>query len=595
MSLLQVKNLRVSYPGAISAAVSEVDFCIERGESLGIVGESGSGKTQTALAVMGLLPPNANASGSVMLHGEQILGAPTARLNQLRPQKMAMVFQDPMAALNPYRCIGKQLRTILRAHRIATGRVARDKVLSMLQKVGLPDPERQYGAYPHQLSGGMRQRVLIASALIAKPDLLIADEPTTALDVTVQAQILKLLQALRQELNTALLLITHDLGVVAGNCDRTVVMDRGRLVEEGSTLRIFAAPVHARTGALIAAAPRLDVAAESAPPPANELPLLEVDEISVSFRERRAGGGRQLRAVLPISFTVLPGETVAIVGESGSGKTSLVRAVLGLLPRNTGSVGFLGMALADGVRQRSNETRRQMQMVFQDPVASLDPAMHVSSIIAEPIQVQDPGTNAAGITRLVDEALDRVGLSQDLRARFPHELSGGQAQRVAIARALVMQPKILICDEAVAALDGTVRRDILKLLLAEQRRSSLSLIMITHDLAVVRQMSHRVLVMYMGRLCELASNDQLFGAPRHPYTRALLDSMPVADPEAVRQEIALWGEPSSMLQPPPGCVFHPRCTYAIARCKEEVPAVTECANGRVACHRAAELDLSTNP
>jgi len=592
MTLLQVSGLSVSYPGASKPAVNELGLTVNDGESVGIVGESGSGKTQTALAVMGLLPANAEVSGSVRLHGEELLGASLARLNQLRPQKIAMVFQDPMAALNPYLTIGEQLKRILIAHRIALGKNAKQRSLAMLRQVGLPDPERQYCAYSHQLSGGMRQRALIASALIAEPDLLIADEPTTALDVTIQAQILSLLQELRQASNTALLLITHDLGVIAENCERTLVLDNGCLLEAGTTRQIFVSPAHAGSKALIAAASGLDNAAAVAPLSAGALPLLEVDDVSVSFRERRRGGGKELHAVLPVSFSVRPGETMAIVGESGSGKTTLVRAVLGLLTKKTGSIGLLGMALPDALRKRSNETRRQMQMVFQDPVASLDPAMRVGSIIAEPIGVHEPGGTAAHRRRRVDEILDRVGLDPELKARFPHELSGGQAQRVAIARALVMQPKVLICDEAVAALDGTVRRDILDLLLAEQRRSSLSLIIITHDLAVVRQMSHRVLVMYLGRVCELASNDRLFRQPRHPYTRALLDSVPVPDPTAARKPRAVSGEAASILRPPPGCVFHPRCSHAVERCSKDTPLLDETAAGKVACHRAAELDLS---
>jgi len=593
MSVLEVSGLTIAYPDAGEPIVRDAAFKIARGESLGIVGESGSGKTQTALAIMGLLPANAICSGHVLLHGEEILGSPVRRLNSLRPQKMAMVFQDPMAALNPYLQIGTQLKRILVSHRIATGAGAATRALDMLRKVGLSDPERQFRAYPHQLSGGMRQRALIAAALIAEPDLLIADEPTTALDVTIQAQILQLLQKLRQESNTALLLITHDLGVVAGNCERMLIMDHGRVLECGTTGEVFASPEHSRTRTLIAATPRLDEIVAPAAPTTRDMPLLEVDDLAVSFRERRGGRKNRLRAVLPASFSVLPGETLAVVGESGSGKTSLVRAALGLLPRESGTVGLLGMAQPASVRERSLESCRQMQMVFQDPVGSLNPAMRIGGIIKEPLGVHEPASSNADRLRQVSELMERVGLDPLLSERYPHELSGGQAQRVAIARALILQPKVLICDEAVAALDGTVRRDILALLLAEQRRLQFSLIIITHDLGVVRQMSHRVLVMYMGRFCELASNDHLFRKPEHPYTKVLLDAMPVADPAAPRKQPAVAGEVSSLLHPPAGCVFHPRCPFVIERCSREIPALLENDAGKVACHRSRELDLSS--
>jgi oligopeptide/dipeptide ABC transporter ATP-binding protein len=321
-------------------------------------------------------------------------------------------------------------------------------------------------------------------------------------------------------------------------------------------------------------------------------PVLEVSGLAVSFDERRSGWGERLTAVKSMDFSVRTGETIAVVGESGSGKTSLVRAVLGLIPADTGTVSFLGETLSPAVNGRPNEIRRHLQMVFQDPIASLNPAMSVAEIIAEPLKIHG---KAIGIDDRRAEALamlGRVGLQRELAGRYPHELSGGQAQRVAIARALVMRPDVLVCDEAVAALDGTVRQGILQLLTEAQRESGLSLVFITHDLAVVRQISHRILVMYMGRLCELAANDALFARPRHPYSKALLRSVPVADPDARVDEVPLRGETSSLLKPPAGCPFHPRCQHAIAVCREDVPDAKNCDGTVVACHRAQELDLS---
>jgi peptide/nickel transport system ATP-binding protein len=592
MGLLDVNELCIRYTGSKRPVVENLSFGLAAGDSLGIVGESGSGKTQTALALMGLLPGNAIASGSIRFDGQEFVGATAEVLNQYRACRIAMVFQDPMAALNPYVRIGDQLRRILLEHKICSPADARQRTLAMLEQVGLPDAERQFGAYPHQLSGGMRQRAMIGAALLGEPDLLIADEPTTALDVTVQAQILSLLRELRSRSNTALILITHDLGVVAGNCDHMLVMDNGRLLEEGSTRRIFSSPSHQLTARLIAAAPRIDKPAGTSPLAGDQLPILEIDNVSVSFRERRAGRRGRMDVVRPLSLKVSPGETVAIVGESGSGKTSLAKAVLGLIPKDGGTVSYLGNKLAGSVQSRPNEIRRGLQMVFQDPVTSLNPAMRVAEIVAEPVKIHQPKKNKAARLQDVDEMLQHVGLGENLRDRFPHELSGGQAQRVAIARALIVRPRVLVCDEAVAALDGTIQQDILHLLQAEQADTGLSMIFITHDLSVVRQISHRVLVLYMGRVCEVTTNEQLFRRPRHPYTLGMIRSVPVPDPDAEIDEVPLAGEVSSILNPPPGCPFHPRCRHAVARCRNEVPRMEAVDGGRVACHRAGELDLS---
>lgn len=591
MSLLAVDKLTVSYADSEPPAVSGLSFSITRGEALGVVGESGSGKTQTAMAIMGLLPANASTSGSIRFEDRELLNTGPKVLNEYRARRIAMVFQDPHTALNPYVRIGKQLSRVLVDHRICDRKEARARTIEMLNKVGLPDPERQYRAFPHELSGGMRQRAMIGAALLGEPDLLIADEPTTALDVTVQAQILRLISDLHEEANSALLLITHDLGVIAGSCERVLVVDQGDIVEEGETREVFRSPVDPRTAALIDAAPRVNSPVMVGAIPEKASTVLDIDGIAVRFRERRVGWGESLNAVQPMSLSISDGETVAVVGESGSGKTSLVRAALGLIRPDGGRVSFNGKKLPADLAARGNQTRRQLQMVFQDPLASLNPAMSVRQIVAEPLIVHTPDVGKQNRLARTREMLQEVGLDESLGDRYPHELSGGQAQRVAIARALILQPKILICDEAVAALDGTVQAEILKLLTDEQARSGLSIIFITHDLAVVRQISHRVLVMYMGRLCEVATNEAMFVRPRHPYTKALLSSVPVPDPDLVPVEVPLSGEAASMLRPPAGCPFHPRCRHATAICSEDIPRPSQVDGVTVSCHRAAELDL----
>ncbi|MDJ0939413.1 MAG: ABC transporter ATP-binding protein [Woeseiaceae bacterium] len=576
-AILEVDSLTIAYDG--KPVVDGLTFEVAPAEAVGLVGESGSGKTQTALALMGLLPATAHVRGSATLGGEKLLGRAEAELDALRARRIAMVFQDPSLALNPYLRIGKQLRLILERHGIADGATATRRALDALASVGLPDPDRQARAFPHQLSGGMRQRVMIAAALIGEPDLLIADEPTTALDVTVQAQILALLEEVRKQ--TALLLITHDLGVVAGHCERMLVLEHGRLVESGPTERVFAAPAHAHTEALIAAHPHLDKAPALSRPAAEE--LLTLDGIRVSYRAH----GSRLKAVNGVELALKKGETVAIVGESGSGKSSLVRAVLGLVPADAGRLCFLGEELSHEVSARETATRRELQMVFQDPLGSLNPQMRVASIVAEPLDVHEPGLSGTDRRRKVVNRLEQVGLDASFVERFPHELSGGQAQRVAIARALVLAPSVLVCDEALAALDGSVREQVLNVLKDVQANTGLAILFISHDLGVVRTLCHRVLVMYLGRIVELADNDVLFSSPLHPYTRALLDAVPVADPTAERPPV-LGGEVPSPLSPPAGCAFHPRCPQAVEDCRQHAPGLRRVGATDVACLRASE-------
>ncbi|MGI9270243.1 MAG: dipeptide ABC transporter ATP-binding protein [Woeseiaceae bacterium] len=580
MSLLQIDKLNIRYGDVV--AVNDLSLTVAAGESVGLVGESGSGKTQTALAILGLLPRDAKTGGQIKLTGENILGADDNVLNGIRAQRVAMVFQDPMQALNPFVRIGSQLRHILVAHGIASGDAANARAVEMLQRVGLPDAERQFRAYPHQLSGGMRQRVMIASALIAEPELLIADEPTTALDVTVQAQILELLEDVRD--NTALLLITHDLGIVAGRCERMLVLEKGRLVEAGRTASVFSGPQHEHTQTLIDAAPRLDRGAILGPVDGEN--VFEIEDAAVSYNERGHG---QLKAVQQLSVSLREGETVAVVGESGSGKSSLVRAALGLIPLRSGRVAFCGTILGNTLQSRAASVRRDLQLVFQDPVSSLNPQMRVQAIIAEQLLVHEPEMSKQYRAIEVTAMLEKVGLDESYLSRFPHELSGGQAQRVAIARALILRPKVLVCDEAVAALDGSVRKQILALLLEVQRESGLSILFISHDLAVVRSISHRVLVMYLGRLVELANSEALFAHARHPYTKALLKAVPVPDPTAAGGYASLSGESPSILSPPQGCAFHPRCAHSKNICTTTRPSTRDVDGVTVACHRVEEL------
>jgi peptide/nickel transport system ATP-binding protein len=594
VSLLKVRDLTVAYAGAMEPVVRNLNFSIEPGESLGLVGESGSGKSQTALAIMGLLPPRARIEGNITFDGFALSNQPQRVLNGFRARRIGMVFQDPQQALNPYLRIGEQLRRVLLEHKVVPASAVREQAMELIARVHLPRADRVYRSYPHQLSGGMRQRAMLALALSCGPQLLIADEPTTSLDVTVQAAVLKLLQELRADGGIALLLITHDLGVIAENCERMLVMHRGRMLEQGSTTDVFRNPEQQETKAMLAAAIRLDHPPPQRPPHTPQ-PVLQVENLSISYRGYAGARGawkrtRPLGAVDDVSFSLFAAETLAVAGESGCGKSSLAKAIVGLIAADDGSIHFGGKPLAPHVRDRSAGERRSLQMVFQDPVASLSPAMTIGKIIAEPLALQEPGLTRSLRQERAIAMLARVGLDSSLLQRFPHELSGGQAQRVAIARTLVLDPSVIVCDEAVAALDGTVRRAVLELLLEEQKRCRLSLVFISHDIGVVRQVAHRVLVMYVGRVVEFAGNEQLFHRPRHPYTRALIDAVPVADPERPRGD-SVMGPGWAGDLPQSGCAFHPRCKYALPICRSEVPALKRVDDVEVACHRAEELDL----
>jgi len=591
--LLEVTGLAVRFDtrdGPVHA-VRGLDLSLAAGETLGVVGESGSGKSQAVLALLGLLAANGRAGGRALFEGQDLLALDEAALNRVRGSRIGMVFQDPMTSLNPCLSIGTQMGLVLAAHRGLGRRAASREAAAMLDAVGIPDPARRLRQYPHELSGGMRQRVMIASVLLCRPALLIADEPTTALDVTVQAQILALMRELRERFGTAIMLITHDLSVVAGLADRIMVMRRGECREQGSAGEVFHAPRDPYTRALLAAVPRLDgpLPVPPAVVPSQAEPLLRARGLQVGFPVRTAGFGRRriLGAVAGVDLELGPGEVLGVVGESGCGKSTLGRALLQLVPVSAGTVSFLGRELTRLPRARLAPLRRDLQVVFQDPLASLDPRMTVRDIVAEPLETFEPAQGAAGHTRRVATMLERVGLDPVHMNRYPHQFSGGQCQRVAIARALITRPKLVVCDEAVSALDVSVRAQILGLLLDLRQELGLSLLFIGHDLAVIRQLSQRVMVMYLGRVMEVAPAVELFTTPRHPYTRALLAAAPVPDPAVERSRVrtGLPGEVPSPLSPPAGCVFRTRCPHAIPACAAAVPALSRHGGAEVACIR----------
>jgi len=587
--LLEVKNLNVSFAtrdGPVHA-VKDLSFQLKPGEVLGIVGESGSGKTQAAMAVLGLMADNGRVSGSIRFEGTELVGMRDTHLREIRGDRIAMVFQDPMTSLNPYLTIGDQMGLVLKEHRGLRGAAAREECTRLLDAVHITDPASRLRMYPHELSGGMRQRVMIATALLCRPALLIADEPTTALDVTVQAQILALMSELRANFGTAILLITHDLGVAAGTCDRLLVMKNGECQEQGPVEEVFHQPKTAYAKKLLAAVPRLDAEATRPPPPVAE-PVVRVNNLKVHYRIPQPGlfaPDRTLRALDGVSLELRPGETLGVVGESGSGKSTLARAVLRLVRPTAGRVCLLGRELAQLPEQDLRPSRRDMQLVFQDPLAALDPRMTVGQIIAEPLEVFEPSLASGDVTARVAEAMVQVGLDPEWRNRYPHQFSGGQCQRVGIARALILKPKLLVCDEAVSALDVTVQAQIVSLLLELQAQLKLALIFISHDLAVVRRLSHRVLVMYLGKVMELADADELYRAPKHPYTKALMAAVPIPDPRLERERVKALatGEVPSPLADIRGCVFRSRCPVAFGRCGEEEPGLLTRDKSGVAC------------
>ncbi len=514
-TLLEIAGLTVAF--GENPAVTNVDLTIKTGETVAIVGESGSGKSVTALSTVSLLPEGTQVSGSVRFEGAELLGSPAEALRKIRGNEISFIFQEPMTSLNPLHTIEKQMREAISLHHPMRREDERGRILELLEKVGIPDAESRLPAYPHQLSGGQRQRVMIAMALANRPKLLIADEPTTALDVTIQAQILELLADIQREEGLAVLFITHDLGIVKHIANRTYVMKDGAVVEHGPTAEMFANPAHAYTRKLMDAVPEGTPApvAESAPETMAAKALRVWFPIQRGLLKRTVG---HIKAVNAVDFSVRAGETLGIVGESGSGKTTVALAMLRLIA-STGDITLLGQRIDPLTGTALRAIRRDIQIVFQDPFGALSPRMTVEEIVAEGLTVHKlPGDRDT----LVDAALQEVGLEPAMKSRYPHEFSGGQRQRIAIARALILQPKVLVLDEPTSALDMTVQLQIIDLLRSLQARHGLSYIFISHDLRVVRALSHKVLVMKDGDVVESGAADDIFNTPQSSYTQALL-------------------------------------------------------------------------
>jgi peptide/nickel transport system ATP-binding protein len=565
--ILSVRDLTVSFrsDGRWREVVHGVSFDVGPRETVALVGESGSGKSVSALSILRLLPRDASRlGGSVRFAGRALLAAPEAEMRRVRGDSIAMIFQEPMTSLNPVLTIGFQIAEALIRHRGLSRSAAEAEALRLLDKVRIPAARTRLHEYPHRFSGGMRQRVMIAMALACRPKLLIADEPTTALDVTIQAQILDLIKSLQDEEGMSVLFITHDMGVVAEIADRTVVMYRGRAVEAGPTGRIFDAPEEPYTRALLAAVPRLGAMAGRSRPlrfpvvdratgataPLNETPdtvesaerpVLEVRDLTTRFDIRSGLLGRvtgRVHAVERVSFSLAAGETLALVGESGCGKSTTGRSILRLVEPLSGSVLLDGEDITALDPKTLRARRQRMQMIFQDPFASLDPRMSVGAAVAEPLLINRLAT-AREARRRAEDLLTRVGLAPEMAGRFPHEFSGGQRQRICIARALALNPRLIVADEAVSALDVSVKAQVVNLMLDLQAELGLAYLFISHDMAVVERVSHRVAVMYLGEIVEIGPRAAVFGDPQHPYTKRLLAAVPVPDPARRRDRHAL--------------------------------------------------------
>jgi peptide/nickel transport system ATP-binding protein len=647
--LLEVRDLVTGF-GA-THVVDGVSFYVAAGETYALLGESGCGKSMTALSLMRLLPDGGRVTtGTVELDGENVLALPEREMRRVRGGQMAMIFQEPMLALNPVIKVGEQIGEALALHQNLAGQPARDAARGLLDSVGVPDAARRLDSYPFELSGGLRQRVMIAMALAGQPKLLIADEPTTALDVTIQAQVLDVLRKLKAERQMGMLLITHDLGVVAENADRVGVMYAGELLEEGTRDSFFAAPQHPYSRMLFEALPRpgdggrLTTIPGQVPKLDGQLrgcrfaprcpfalarcrdeapgwqvidgqqvrchlagtlparierevtahsvsqatqPLLQVDGLKVHFPIRRGFIQRtvgHVRAVDDVSLNIQAGRTLALVGESGCGKTTVGKALLRLIEPTAGSIVLGGETIT---AKNVASLRRQAQMVFQDPFSSLNPRMRVADILLEGMDALRVG--AAGQRRdAVAQLLERVGLPDDAGGRYPHAFSGGQRQRIAIARALAVSPRLVICDEPTSALDVSVQAQILNLLKDLQDSLGLAFLFITHNLAVVDYLAHEVAVMYLGRIVEHGAAADVLGAPRHPYTQALVSAVPRIEAQTGQGIIRLAGDQPSPLNPPSGCHFHPRCSHASEVCRQSYPDQTDLGGGHwVRCHWVA--------
>jgi peptide/nickel transport system ATP-binding protein len=664
MSLLEITGLRteIATPEGPVRPVDDVTFSVEAGETVGLVGESGSGKTMTGMSIIRLLPAGGSiVAGSIRFDGVELSELDAAGMRALRGNAIAMISQDPMTSLNPTRTIGSQLREAYRIHTGATRRAATERAVNVLGMVGMPKPRERLDDFPHQLSGGMRQRAMIAIGLLCEPKLLIADEPTTALDVSIQAQILSLIDDLRSRLSMAVVLITHDMGVIAGHADRVAVMYGGRVVEQADTQTLFAQPRHRYTEALFESMPTLDMDARAelatipgtpptllrtgrgamcrfaprcryaeqdcttqdpqlvavgaqqahacfhprgaqpisrpvssvqlrdVPTTDSDVPLLELREVHKQFRLRAArllGPPRLVHAVSGVNLAVHAGETLGIVGESGCGKTTIGRMLVGLERPSSGAVAFAGQDLTEMGSAEFRRRRRDLQMMFQDSSAALDPRMPVSALVAEPLVAQRVGSSSER-SAAVAELLTAVGLPSDAARRHAHEFSGGQRQRIAIARALALRPKVIVADEPVSALDVSVQAQILNLMRSLQQQFGLTYVVISHDLSLLKYLADRIGVMYLGRLVELGTSDEVYNAPRHPYTAGLIQSVPLPDPALQRAKSngGLGGELPSALDPPTGCHFRTRCPLATDRCAVEAPPLLESpGHHAVACH-----------
>jgi peptide/nickel transport system ATP-binding protein len=670
--LLEISDLKtdIRLKRATVHAIAGVNMSVERGECVGLVGESGSGKTMTAMSVMRLLPPGGHIVGGQILFEDRDLAVlDDDEIRHIRGNEIGMIFQDPMTSLNPTMTIGQQISETVVLHRGARKQQAHDRAVEVLDLVGMPSPERRALDYPHQLSGGMRQRAMIAMALACEPKLLIADEPTTALDVTIQKQILELIDGLRHRLGMAVILVTHDLGVIAGRADKVCVMYAGQIVETTDTTTLFANPRHPYTEALFESLPETgadrgqrlysipgmppdltrtltacrfaprcryaqDKCRESDPQLAGEtglhryacffpvgveekqagdrvIPVAEVTEaegeplpetsigepilkISNLVKDFAITAGAVLQrkigtvsAVADVSVAIRAGETFGLVGESGCGKTTIGRLVVGLEKATSGSIQFQGEELTKLSERQLRRRRRKIQLMFQDSYASMDPRMRVGAILREPMVIQHIGNRREQNTR-IEELLDEVGLPRTAVQRYAHEFSGGQRQRLGLARALALRPDLVVADEPVSALDVSIQSQVLNLMLDLQRGRELTYIFISHDLSVVRYLSDRIGVMYLGKLVEVGPATQVYARPVHPYTRGLIDTVPVADPEAEKAKVhqGVTGELPSAINPPSGCRFRTRCPFAQELCAQEEPPLRAFSvNGhRAACH-----------
>ena len=543
--LLKTKNLNVRFKsrGEIIHAVKDLSFKLSGDEVLGIVGESGSGKSQTVLSIMGLLESNGSASGSTVFADKELIGLSHAELNQIRGNEIAMIFQDPMSSLNPYITIGKQMSGVLLRHTKMSKHEIKERCIEMLDSVGISKPHERYDGYSFELSGGMRQRVMIASALLTNPKLLIADEPTTALDVTVQEKILDLILDVKDRFKMSVIMITHDLGVVARTCDRVLVMKDGELQESGDTESIFYSPNAAYTKELLEKSKEINLDDQQKYTERQDTSiknsLVKSTKAKVNFvlpRKTLFAANNVLTAVNEISMETLDGEVLGIVGESGSGKSTLAKTILGLQKLTSGQVEVFGERLTKINKKELKEIRKKMQVVFQDPFSSLNPRMTVFEILKEPLDSFFPSMTKESAQKDIEDGLMEVGLTPDYLGRYPHELSGGQCQRVAIARALMPRPQLLICDEAVSALDASIRGEIIDLLLRIKSEKKLTMIFIAHDLAVVRKICDRVIVMQSGKIVEQGPTEKVFFEPEKEYTANLLSAVPVPDPRKEREK-----------------------------------------------------------